>query len=647
MRRKILSLSVLLFTLVAVFFVEPQQVVAQNGGGGGGRFTTVESTTKQYVWNLVSNKTGQAICEVIIDHDGQPTQYDAITACAQEIFAQPPVPAPGEPIPTQAPFDINEFFRTVRWEFVGSREVTRLIKVPLPDMVVYVTAPQGPLLQPYVILTAYEPVSEYKIVRIQGQVGSIGFVCDGSRCEVPVMQDTRVIFWAYSSLGDQSERVQADVRVVRRDEGFFVSITGVSRFAVYEDICAQYWGVSDLNLPDWASFPPTPEELHTQRTLHFLTSKLIMTGLVDARDCPGNGFLIGGAPNACGIEAAQQTMITWQNQFDPTIWAAGRDVGVPPILLKSLIELELQFWPANARFYIQEFGLGQMNQLGADVALRWDQNLYLRVCTDLLLDCTKPYASLPSYTQAMVRGALMRIISADCATCPNGLNLASAEQSISIIGQTMRANCQQTGYIVDQLGASANYEDLWRFTMASYHSGYSCLRDAIAEAKHNNEPTDWEHVSPYLCDGAQSYVDDLWRGLYSFNQFVVPPVQPAAPTLIPTFLPTPTQAPTISTLSTAQIRVVLYIDNNNNNIPDVGELINGVAAQIVYESGKTETKTVTDGQVVFDATGVPIGSAFTINIPSLYRTYTSTVPAQGEALVTIRLTPPELPPLLP
>ncbi len=586
------------------------------------------------------------ICEVIIDHEGQPTQYDAITACSQEIFTQPTT-APNEQVPTQPPFDLNKFFRNVRWEFVGSREVTRLVKVPLPDMVVYVTAPQGPLLQPYVILTAYEPVSEFKILRIQGQVGSNGFVCDGSRCEVPVMQDTRVIFWAYSSLGDQSARVQADVRVVKRDEGYFVTITGVSHFAVYEDNCAQLWGVSDLNLPTWSEFPPTPEELHTQKTLHFLASKLITTGLVNTRDCPGNGFLSNGAPNACGLEKAQQAMVDWQNQFDPTIWAAGRDVGVPPVLLKSLIELESQFWPANARFFLLEFGLGQLNQLGADVALRWDQNLYLRVCSELLIDCTKPYASLPSYIQAMVRGALMRIISADCATCPNGLNLASAEQSITIVAQTMRANCQQTGYIVDQLGASANYEDLWRFTMASYHSGYSCLRDAIAEARANGEATDWEHVAPYLCPGAQTYVDDLWRELNSFQQYVVTPVQPAAPTLIPTFLPTPTQAPTISTLSTAQIRIVVYIDNNNNNIPDIGELINGVNAQIVYENGRTETKTVTNGEVVFDATGVPIGSAFTVNIPSLYRTYTSTVPASGESLVTFRLPPPVLPPVLP
>ncbi len=646
MRRRILLISALLM-LVALLFIGPQRVVAQSGGGGGGRFTTVESTTKQYVWNLVSNKTGKVICEVIVDHEGQPTQYDAITACAQEIFTEPTPSAPNEMAPTPIPFDINQFFRNVRWEFVGSREVTRLVKVPLPDMVVYVTAPQGPLLQPYVILTAYEPVSEYKIIRIQGQVGAIGFVCEGSRCEVPVMQDTRVIFWAYSSLGDQSERVQADVRVIKKDEGYFVSITGVSRFALYEDVCAQYWGVSDLNLPDWASFPPTPEELHTQKTLHYLASKLITTGLVDARDCPGNGFLIGAAPNACGLEKAQAAMVSWQNQFDPTIWAAGRDVGVPPVLIKSLIELESQFWPANARLFLLEYGLGQLNQLGADVALRWDQSLYLRVCTDLLLDCTKPYASLPSYTQAMVRGALMRIISADCATCPNGLNIASAEQSISIVAQTMRANCQQTGFIVDQLGASANYEDLWRFTMASYHSGYSCLRNAVAEAKHNNEPTNWEHVAPYLCPGAQSYVDDLWQSMYSFNQYVVTPVQPAAPTLLPTFLPTPTLAPTVSIFSTAQIRVVAYIDSNNNNIPDLGELISGVSAQIVYENGKTETKTITNGEVVFDARGVPIGTAFTINLPSLYRTTTSTVPAAGEALVTFRLTPPELPPLLP
>lgn len=643
MRRQVLAVSVLL-AVAALFMLGVQPATAQDGGGGG-RFTTVESTSKQYVWHLVANSSGKMICEVVVDHAGQPTQYEAITFCAEEIFAQP---APGEPAPTSAPFNLAEFFRSVHWELVDTREATRLVKAPLPEMVVYITAPQGPLLQPYVILAAYEPVAEYAIDRIEGAVGPIDFVCDGPRCEVPVMQDTRIIFWAHSTLGDQSERVQADLRVVKKAEGYFTTVTGISRFAVYQDNCARAWGVSSLSLPQWAEFPPTPEELHTQKTLHFLTHKLISTGLVDARDCPGNGFLVGGAPNACGIEKATETMVTWQNQFDPTIWAAGRDAGVPPVLLKSLIELESQFWPANARFFVLEFGLAQMNQLGADVALRWDESLYLRVCSELLLDCTKPYASLPTWTQAMVRGALMRIISAECATCPHGISLEQAEQSVSIIAQTLRANCQQTGQLVDQLGAPASYEDLWRFTMVSYHAGYACLRGAISEAKHNGDPTDWEHVSKYLaCKGAKEYVEDLWRSLYSFRQFIVVPVQPAAPTLVPTFLPTPSPAPTISNLSTGRIRVRVYMDVNDNNTAEPDEMVSGVDAQIIYEDGRVATQKVVQGEAVFDATGVLIGSTFTVNLPSLYRSYTSTVPAGGELLVTFRLTPPEFPELLP
>ena len=84
------------------------------------------------------------------------------------------------------------------------------------------------------------------------------------------------------------------------------------------------------------------------------------------------------------LEVAKGAMMEWQNRFDPTIWAAGKEYGIPPILIKSLMEQESQFWPENARYIYEEFGFTQINELGADVALRWDEdfkesNLFLLI----------------------------------------------------------------------------------------------------------------------------------------------------------------------------------------------------------------------------------------------------------------------------
>jgi membrane-bound lytic murein transglycosylase MltF len=56
----------------------------------------------------------------------------------------------------------------------------------------------------------------------------------------------------------------------------------------------------------------------------------------------------------------------------------------------------------------------------------------------------------------------------------------------------------------------STYEDLWRFTLASYNAGPGCVADALRFTWRQDEPLDWEHVAARLpdgCKGAVGYVE--------------------------------------------------------------------------------------------------------------------------------------------
>jgi len=54
-----------------------------------------------------------------------------------------------------------------------------------------------------------------------------------------------------------------------------------------------------------------------------------------------------------------------------------------------------------------------------------------------------------------------------------------------------------------------------------------------------------------------------------------------------------------------------------------------------------------NGEAIFDLTGYPIGMGMTISLPSFYRTEQTTVPPDGETLVTFKFTGPPFPTALP
>src|SRR5512138_1794824 len=268
----------------------------------------------------------------------------------------------------------------------------------------FMEAPKGPLAQPYVTITAFQAGVYSTDISISGTINSTGFICPGSPCTVQLqLGESRFIFRAQTATGIMGETVYATVIAELRSDGYYVTITSISQFArSFQDACLNEWGVQDTEGPSWAEFPQTPNQLHTAIELHHLAARLITYGVVDTRDCPAGGLSQDlDWPNACGLEKVHDQMVYWQNQFDEAIWTSGNQIGIPPKIIKALIMVESQFWPGNERYYVDEYGLGQINQLGVDVLLRNDYNLYQRICSTVLPNCLTPYVSLPPADQAL------------------------------------------------------------------------------------------------------------------------------------------------------------------------------------------------------------------------------------------------------
>jgi hypothetical protein len=206
----------------------------------------------------------------------------------------------------------------------------------------------------------------------------------------------------------------------------------------------------------------------------------------------------------------------WQNRFDGLIFNAAQETGIPARLLKNIFSRESQFWPGMTIGY-PEAGLGQMTNSGADTTLLWNRPFYEQFCPSVLdgAICGRGYAHLNSEQKDTLRNALVDSVNASCPDCPLGIDLDRAGNSVGIFAETLLANCEQTGMVVDLNNITDTpvaYEDLWRFTLVNYNAGPGCLGLAVNETSRSGEPLDWEHVSSHLtpvCQGAFDYVTDI------------------------------------------------------------------------------------------------------------------------------------------
>jgi len=528
--------------------------------------------------------------------------------------------------------------------------------------------------KPYVILSAFSALPRTVSVTIRGFINSDEFICTQSPCAIDLQTSSRLVFAAYSDTGESSETVIASVSVTQETGGYLVTIDTVSQFSLFNNACSIAWGVSDeANVP-WDDFVQFPYQLHTKKTLHTLVTQLLINGIVDAHDCPAGGLSIGlDWPTACGLERASSKMIEWENQFDDHIWLASRSQGIPPKILKTLFEIESQFWPGNSRFYLDEFGLGQLNQLGVDVLLRRDPTLFQSVCPGVLSDCATSYLSLNPQQQAMIRGAVVNLADASCADCQYGIDLDKAKESVALFARLMKANCQQVDYIlslalppdpdadaatataaVATIAAGGNtdstsYEDLWRFTFLSYHSGLSCFQQAVVATKKAKQPINWENVAKRLkCRGAEDYVDGFMNNLESFDFYLLDTTDQNVVIGAATIIPTRTAIPTPTVfVSDATVKVQVFMDRNGNNSPDDGEWIDAMTVLLETSTNQQITKRTENGIAVFDMSGLTPGIGINVSLPGLYRNQRFDLPEHGEVTVTFMFEQPPLPTIIP
>lgn len=517
------------------------------------------------------------------------------------------------------------------------------------DLMVFIEAPVGAVLQPYVILTAYEAVPGTSQISIRGTVNFNQFSCDVPRCALTLLLDSTIVFQPVTRTGETGPQISAFVRVSRQGGRFNVQVESTSPETTFKDSCSEIWAVPKVIDSAWAAFYQSPDAINSDRTYQYLVNKLLTSGVVRAAECPGSG-ITGGAPNACGLERAAPVAYEWQNRYNYNLWLASRDVGIPPILLKTLIEQESQFWPASAKNYLNEYGLGQMNDLGADVLLRWDVGVYRWICPATLADCSQPYTKLDPDLQAMLRGALIdTLVNVDCPTCQYGLDLDLAIQSVDTLARTLRASCAEVKYILDTYDSSTNYEDFWKLSLASYHSGYGCVEQAIKAADGKNEPANWNTYSRYMtCADSVEYVSRFWSSMLIFERSLSPSLERPVGIPVPTYQPTstPTLTPT-PVLSRSSLRVQVFVDSNNNTNMDPGEEQNSIPVEVNLADGTIFTADTTQGAAVFNLSGKIVGIDVIIRLPGLFRTERISLPETGEVIVNFIFDQPIMPSDLP
>jgi hypothetical protein len=524
-----------------------------------------------------------------------------------------------------------------------------LVVNPLSQVMLYsfVDGPTGAVDQPYILLTAFADLPSDVVIQMKGVINeNLEFSCSAVPCKLPLTTDSVVRYWAFTNQGHQSEVDSVTARISKTTANQYqVTLQSTSPAFLYQDSCASIWGVFSAQYPNWAQMPATPALLNTNQKLYYLAASLINSGIVDASACTNGGLDNRYSPNGCGMEKAAGAMQEWQNKFDLDIWLTGGSVGLPPKLLKTLIARESQFWPASTRYYLNEYGLAQINDYGADVALRWDPSLYQQLCNGVLADCSTPYNRDSAAVQAMMRGALINQLNPDCPTCKNGINQDVAHSSIYVIARVLHANCWETRFSLDSNKASLkNYEDLWKLTMVSYHSGYYCMDYAVNAAAKTNKALDWASISANLvCQGARQYVDDFWSALTGFDKQVIVPSTYTAANV--NTLPTPTAGPTPTpAVTSVRIRVRVYNDTNNDGIAQPTEGINGVSIKLTFSNNETVTG-ITDqqGMAIFDLKGRTAGEVVIVQLPDLFRRENIILPGTGVVDVLFKFNQPILP----
>jgi hypothetical protein len=266
-------------------------------------------------------------------------------------------------------------------------------------------------------------------------------------------------------------------------------------------------------------------------------------------------------------------------------------------------------------------------------------------------------------------------VDATCPTCQYGLDLDKAKQSIDLIASLLKANCQQVDVILklpvklDPVTAtvtaaattptatptpgvmrtSASYEDLWRFTLASYHTGINCFQNASNDLRRTGQIVNWGNLTKTLaCKNGITYVDGFMNNLTTFDRYLYQPREALSGFAVPTIVPTRTPVPTPTVYaSSARIIVQVYMDRNGNGLPDPGEWIDAMTVQLAIANTQQVTQRTQNGVAIFDMSGYRPGSGIDVSLPGLYRNQVLLLPESGDVTVTFKFDQPALPTSLP
>jgi len=526
-----LTATTLLFVFAAVSAFGTWRVsAAGEQPPGPDRLAVITQDYTSYEWWLTGWVDNKVACSIKVDHEGLPTGGEIYAVCGATLYDKWSVTRPCETA-EENPAICQGYYLV----FFKSEPAQREVDAQEPPPVVWVTldgcVPFNSTFRcdtlPTLVLTGEEPMEGEHITSLAGLMDGKAFTCDPV-CQVdlaPTGGDGLVLeFWANSSYSDSSILFEARVRVAASDDpadhSWYVDVLSTQWRGAPLAGCSQTWGAFPPvgGVPAWLSTPPRAEDLATNIPYEYLAANLIKQGVADASTCTDGGLLDNGLVSPCGLETARSSVDDWQNRFDGLIFSTAQETGIPAQLLKNIFSRESQFWPALIIGH-PEAGLGQMTNGGADTTLLWNRPFYEQFCPSVLEGaiCRRGYAHLNSEQQDTLRNALVSSVDAFCPDCPLGIDLDRAEKSVSIFAETLLANCEQTGMVVDlndrnNTDTPVAYEDLWRFTLVNYNAGPGCLGLAVDKTSSSGEPLDWEHVSSHLtpvCQGAFDYVTDV------------------------------------------------------------------------------------------------------------------------------------------
>jgi len=500
------------------------------------RYTSLVVDYTLYQWWMLRWEDSEVVCELEIEHEGLPTLDEVYVDCGEDLYtawveqdACPPITLNKNP--KQCP----GYYLHLASSLPKQREVA----IALPPPVVWLKL-DGCIAEggtnrcddaPTLLLLGDEPLAAEKIIEIKGELDDEPFACTGANCELPLVETDEegvaLTFWAYSSYGDASYPFDANLRVLfQEDEDgepfWYVDVLSAQWRGEPNPSCAETWDAFPPvgGVPEWLTTPETVADLESNENYVYLAGNLINQQIVDASHCPDAGLNSDGTANVCGLEAAQPSMLEWQNRFDALIMQASQETSIPATVMKRLFARESQFWPGVFNTG-DDVGLGQLTTNGADIAFLWNPVFFEEFCPLVFEEdpevCEKGYLNLTEEENERIRGALVYSVNALRDEAPLGLDLTQADFSVNVFANTLLGSCEQTGQVVYNNtdlapGVTTSYEDLWKFTLVNYNAGAGCLSLAIGKTLEEVQELNWENLSQNfttVCQGSKDYVEDI------------------------------------------------------------------------------------------------------------------------------------------